>query len=438
MKGKTPERNRWFIIAHCFNADGVAASQTITDRLPYFTNRGLEFVILSAPTGIKDTRLSHYQVISPAPSGLRYEMRFIIKNKVKNKTAQSILKGISTILCLPFYLVEKIFLQFDSQWSWFLSASIKGSRLIKKYRPAMLYSTAGPPTTHLAGYILHKIYGLPWMAELHDPLILDDQHPRWHKYYFNRFVEKIVCSNASVVVYFTNRALKNANRRHPIKNKAIVVRPGANPPDFHSVSYNKTDKIHFGHFGSLDKTRNLEVLIRAFYELIRQKPDLERRIILDVYGCELDAVSRKALNKYPLGEVLVEHGRLEYDPETGKSGRQQIMEAMKSMDVLVVLHGGEGSVCYEYIPSKLYEYLLSGRPVLGLVETGTELEGFLIENNHASVDKNDVSEVKNAIESYVDKWDTEGLDDNQAASPFTVEATVDKLMSAVSEIDAVA
>jgi len=57
-----------------------------------------------------------------------------------------------------------------------------------------------------------------------------------------------------------------------------------------------------------------------------------------------------------------------------------------------------------------------------------------MENKHASVDKNDVSEVKNAIESYVDKWDTEGLDDNQAASPFTVEATVDKLMSAVSEI----
>jgi asparagine synthetase A len=78
-----------------------------------------------------------------------------------------------------------------------------------------------------------------------------------------------------------------------------------------------------------------------------------------------------------------------------------------------------------------------GRPVLGLVETGTELEGFLIENNHMSVDKDDISKVKKAIESYVDKWDTEGLDDNQVASPFTVEATVNKLMSAVSEIDAV-
>ena len=437
MKNPPPERNRWFILAHCFNMDGRAASQTITDRLPYFMNRGVKFVVLSAPTGIKDTRFPHYQIISPAPSGIRFEMRFIIKNKVKNKLAQKILKAISAVLCAPFYFVEKVFLQFDSQWSWFLSASLKGSQLIKRYRPALLYSSAGPPTTHLTAYILHKIYGLPWMAELHDPLILDDQRPRWHKYYFNRFVERVICNNASIVVYFTNRALENANRRHPIKNKAIVVRPGADPPDFHDIHYTKTDKIHFGHFGSLDKTRNLEVFIRALYELIRQRPNLKSRIILDVYGCELDAVSRKALNEYPLGEILVEHGRLEYDPKTGKSGRQQVLEAMKSIDVLVVLHGGEGSVCYEYIPSKLYEYLLTGRPVLGLVETGTELEGFLIENNHTSVDKDDISEVKKAIESYVYRWDTEGLNDNQVASPFTVEATVDKLMSAVSEIDAV-
>ena len=436
MKEKTPEKNRWFIIAHCFNADGVAASQTITDRLPYFTNRGLEFVILSAPTGIKDTRLHHYQIISPAPSGLRYEMRFVIKNKVRNKTAQSILKGISAILCLPFYVVEKVFLHLDSQWSWFLSASIKGSQLIKKYRPSLLYSTAGPPTTHLAAYILHKIYGLPWMAELHDPLILDDQRPKWHKYYFNRFVEKIVCGNASVVVYFTNRALKNANRRHPIKNNAIVIRPGADPPAFHNVNYYKRDKIHFGYFGSLSKTRNLEVFIKALYELIRQNPDLKSRIILDIYGCELDAVSRKALSRYPLGEVLIEHGRLEYDPGTGKSGRQRVMEAMKETDVLVLVHGVEGSVCYEYIPSKLYEYLLTRRPILGMVQSRTELEEFLIENDHTVVDKDDISKVKKAIKSYIDKWSTTGLSDKLIESPFTVEATVDKLISVVSEIDA--
>jgi hypothetical protein len=139
-----------------------------------------------------------------------------------------------------------------------------------------------------------------------------------------------------------------------------------------------------------------------------------------------------------LGEVLIEHGRLEYDPGTGKSGRQRVMEAMKETDVLVLVHGVEGSVCYEYIPSKLYEYLLTRRPILGMVQSRTELEEFLIENDHTVVDKDDISKVKKAIKSYIDKWGTEGLDDKQVASPFTVEATVDKLMSAVSEIDAIA
>lgn len=439
MGGNTREKkafmkNRWFILAHCFNMDGRAASHTITDKIPYFIEKGIDLVVLSAPTGTKDRRFPHYQIISPAPSGIWFEMRHIIKNKFRNQTVQRILKAIFTALCLPFYVAEKVFFQFDSQWSWFLSASMKGSLIIKKHRPNLLYSSAGPPSTHLTAYILNKIYGIPWMAELYDPLIIDDPEQRWHKYYFNRFVERVVCHNASIVVYFTNRALENANKRHPIHNRGIVVRPGANPPNFHDVPYHKTDKIHFGHFGSLDKTRNLAVLIQALYELINQYPELKNRITLDVFGCELDVESRRALREYPLSDALVEHGRLEYDQATGKTGRQRVMEAMKQTDVLVVIHGGEGSVCQEYIPSKLYEYLLTARPILGLVEVGTELEDFLLANGHVSVAKDNVSTVEGAVKTFIDTWNSGGLKDNQTKSPFTVEATANALMEAVSDI----
>jgi hypothetical protein len=108
---------------------------------------------------------------------------------------------------------------------------------------------------------------------------------------------------------------------------------------------------------------------------------------------------------------------------------------MRLTDVLVILHGHEGSMCYEYIPSKLYEYLLTGRPILGLITSGTELEGFLIENGHTSVDKDDVVKVREAIQAYVHKWSTEGLDDTHAECPFTVDATVSKLIAAVADID---
>jgi len=438
MENETLEKTNWFIIAHSFNADGGAASQTITDRVPYFLQRGLQLVVLSSFTGTKDDRFPHYQVMAPSPSGVRYEMRFVIKNNIKNNVMRGIFKAVSTIVCLPFYLLEKIFLQLDSQWSWFISATIKGCFIIRKHRPELIYSTAGPPTTHLAGYILNRIYHIPWMAELHDPLILDDQEQKWHKYYFNKFVEKIVCNHASIVVYFTNRALENANRRHPIKYQSLVVRPGANPPNFQDAEYKKKEKIHFGHFGSLSNTRNLEIVIKAMHELIQKYPDLKNRMTLDVYGCELDAVSRKALRECPLGEVLIEHGRVEYDPKTGKSGRQIVMEAMKITDVLILLHGTEGNTCYEYVPSKLFEYLLTGRPILGLITSETELEEFLIETRHTYVDKIDIAKVRDAIKAYIDQWNTTGLPDRPVESPFTVEATANKLIAAVSQIDAAA
>ena len=160
-------------------------------------------------------------------------------------------------------------------------------------------------------------------------------------------------------------------------------------------------------------------------------------IIFDVYGCDLDAVSRRALREYPLEGVLVEHGRIERDPNTGKSGREIVLAAMRITDVLVILHDGEGSISQEYIPSKLYEYLLTGRPVLGLTTTGTELEEFLIETGHVSVNKDDVSNVGEAIKTFIERWQTSGLDDTKIQSTFTVAATVNKLISAVSNLGAV-
>ena len=39
---------RWLILAHGFNMDGRAASQTITDKVPYLLAAGLDLTVLSA------------------------------------------------------------------------------------------------------------------------------------------------------------------------------------------------------------------------------------------------------------------------------------------------------------------------------------------------------------------------------------------------------
>ncbi len=45
---------RWLLLSHAFNMDGRAASLTITDKIPYFLEAGVQPIVLSAITGLKD------------------------------------------------------------------------------------------------------------------------------------------------------------------------------------------------------------------------------------------------------------------------------------------------------------------------------------------------------------------------------------------------
>ena len=60
---------RWLIISHGFNMDGRAASLTVTDKIPYLQDQGIELVVLSAITGERDTRFRHFQLLPWGPSG---------------------------------------------------------------------------------------------------------------------------------------------------------------------------------------------------------------------------------------------------------------------------------------------------------------------------------------------------------------------------------
>jgi len=431
--GDDKNKKSWLILAHCFNMDGRAASQTITDRLPYFIDAGISFVVLSAPTGKKDNRFPHYQVISAFPSGLLFEGRQIISQKVKSKSVRSLLKALLTLVLFPFYLIEILTIYFDSQWSWSISATLKGIWIIKKHRPSLIYSSAGPASTHVAAFFLKILFGLPWLAEVHDPLIYDKEPRKGRFHYFKKWLEKKIFRHAGAVIYFTHSALAHAQRRNKGIGNGVVLRPGAEPPGFSEIFYAKRDTIHFGHFGSLADNRNLSLLFQAVYELTQVHPGWKEIIRIDVYGADLDSVSRQSLTRFPLGGILSEHGRLEYDPVSGKSGRQRVLKAMGQSDVLILVHG-EGIICQEYIPSKLYEYLLTGRPVLGIAEEDSELSQMLMENNCQYIGLADLESLKGAITDYIGVWQKGGIPSRKGRSPFTVKRAADKIISIAGAI----
>jgi len=424
---KGRQKRKWFILAHCFNMDGRAASQTITDKLPFLMQAGILPVVLSAPTGDLDDRFPHFQIMSPAPSGVLFELRHIIKKRFSNRIVEKSIKALLTLVCLPFLIIEKMFIQLDSQWSWVLSATFKGLRLTHRFDMELIYTTAGPPSTHAAGFFIYKFTGIPWLAEVHDPLIRHGERPRWHNYYFKKWLERRIWNNASAVIYFTEKARRSAAERNPGKGNAYVLRPGAVMPDLSGVQYSVRQHIHFGHFGSLASDRNLGMVIKTMYALIEEHPGWKELLRLDIFGADPDPVTLEFINRYPLQEIVQQHGRLEFDPKSGKSGRQRVLEAMCASDVLLLIHGTAAAVD-EYIPSKLYEYLLVRRPIIGLASVGSELETLLKETGHRVANQSDEIEVKNMIAECVERWLATELESQEKSAAYTVDSTVRRLI----------
>ena len=427
LMAESKNRRKWIIFAHCFNMDGRAASQTITDKIPFLTGYGIEPVIVSAPTGRKDKHYAHHQIFSPAPSGFIFEMRKVVEQKIRSRWGAEVLKGMVTLCCLPFLLIEKLIINLDSHWSWFITAGLKGMDLSRQHRPEILYSTAGPSSTHLAALLVKKSTGLTWIAEIHDPLVPEIRKERYQRHLFHKWLEQKIFEHADAVIYFTEAALENARQRTKISGNACVLRPGATPPEIEGNLYQKRKQIHFGHFGSLAPDRNLYEVIAALSRVLTQNDRLRDRVVLDVYGGPLDQKSREAVAAFGFEDHLVEHGRLEYDPESRKSGRHQIFEEMNRSDVLILLHGNK-RISGEYIPSKMYEYLLTERPVAAMAFPGSELGKMLLNLGYRVVDPDRPEKIEAALLGFILQWEAGQLAPVANHSAFTVKKTVEQLV----------
>lgn len=417
-------KHRWLILSHAFNMDGRAASQTITDKIPHLLRLGVNLVIVSGALGKQDAILEHHQTLSALPVGLRFDLRHYLKNRIANRVLYRAITLLSTLLLLPFYILEKIIIPIETTWSWSISAFIVSGRIIKKQRPTLIYSTGGAYAAHIAGYWLAKWYGIPWIAEIHDPMLFEGQPitPRRRK--FIVWLESKICKHAALVWWFTEEAMERAKIRNPqLGQRGHWVFAGVDGPQFQRIPYEKRESLVIGHFGSLSESRNLQEFLSAMANFLARDPARAQQVRLHIYGGSMDEISANAISRFPHPEVIQNFGRIEADPKSGESGRTQILKRMNSADCLLLLHGTV-PFCEEYIPSKLYEYLWTQRPVLALVHNNPQLTQLLHDMHQWAVDAQNIDEISATLEEIYLTWLRDELADNGVGSPFTTQNAV--------------
>jgi hypothetical protein len=409
-------KDRWLVISYFANIDAMAPSHHIDYRLPFFKQRGIDIHLLTSPCGVRNKDLPHARVPSPAPSGIRYEVRYVLRRRTTKKSWFKFWETIMLLPVYPFYFIEKLLFRLDSTWSWFITASIAATILSIKNRPMIIYSTGGPVSAHIAAKIASFFTNIPHIAEFQDPLVHQYAAPGKFERHFIKNIERSILKTATVSVFLTKQAAVNAFARNPKSNEPTFLYAGADSLQT-APRYTKGKFFNIAHFGSLGGSRNLEYIFRALSTMFSEYPDMPGYFRLNLYGNNTRNVS-KQIKKFPYRETL---------NINGKVTKQEAIGFMYEADVLLLIQNTD-DVSFETIPSKVYEYLNTGRPIFALVYRNSELQAMLEEMSHTVVQADDEDAIKKGLETYIDRWKQNRLQSSASESPYTTRHAVDELI----------
>jgi hypothetical protein len=99
--------------------------------------------------------------------------------------------------------------------SWCLGGVWSGLQLLNDYRPKMIWSTYPIATAHLLGLILHRISGIPWVADFRDSMT-EESYPTnriERKIYLG--IERQTVKHCFKAVFTTPGAISMYAERYP-------------------------------------------------------------------------------------------------------------------------------------------------------------------------------------------------------------------------------
>ena len=177
--------------------------------------------------------------------------------------------------------------------------------------------------------------------------------------------KKVLCSATKITV--TSQSTKIDFEK--ITNRPIAVI--TNGYDVEDVSKTLLDeKFTLAHIGSFLSERNPRILWKALKELVKEEPgfasDFRLKLIGKISQDVLDSIAEFKLSKYVDNLGYVSH-------------QEAIMHQRKSQVLLLIEIDSEETRCI--IPGKLFEYMVSERPIIAIGPKASDFEMILKETN---------------------------------------------------------
>jgi glycosyltransferase involved in cell wall biosynthesis len=260
----------------------------------------------------------------------------------------------------------------DRWISWFFGAIPAGLDMIRRYKPQVLWSTYPIATAHLIGLTLHRLTGIPWMADFRDPMIeincvTQERAPSDPQVWWaRRWIERHTVQHCSRAIFAAPTALRLYAERYP----DVPYRRWAFLPNgYDEECFDRAEivvkqrrisdeRIVLLHSGTLypGHDRDPSAFFAALARLKRLGNILASQLRVVLRATGYDQRYQPLIRQLGIDDIVFLEPSIPY--------HEALAEMLQSSGLLLF----QGVTSNPAIPGKLYEYLRARRPILALVD----------------------------------------------------------------------
>jgi glycosyltransferase involved in cell wall biosynthesis len=259
----------------------------------------------------------------------------------------------------------------DAQMEW-IPYALKPSRgLLRNNGADVIYTTSPPVSSHLLGLALKKLSGRPWVMDLRDPWtfepLSDSLRKAGLRLTFEKKLESLCFRNADTIVINTTETAEHYKSLYPgyaVKMRTIAsgfdqdeIKRAQNQPSPWSP-----DLFVMTHMGNFCRRTDRDMTPDGLLEALKALSDsntISQENFRAVLAGSIQNKTEEIISAYGLDELVELPGLLPYS---------DAMKLLVHSDMLLLYDPEDDG--RTYVRSKLYEYIASGKKILGIVPKG--------------------------------------------------------------------
>lgn len=286
-----------------------------------------------------------------------------------------------------------------------------------------MVSTGPPHSTHLIARGIKKKNNIPWIADFRDPWtnidfykdlkltkLADKKHHR---------LECAVLKEADLTITI-GETMKTEFEALGAK-KVICIPNGFDKEDLSAKSIEKDEKFSIAHIGTLNPSRNPQLLWESLSELVSENQIFASRLSIKLVG-KVDFIVKEAIKKAGLSQYLELIPYLPHD--------EAIDEQQRSHVLLLLVNNTPNAK--GILTGKIFEYMSSRTPIIGIGPVDGDAANILNQTKSGiMVDYEDKEGLKDGLKlMFNNGFSTETADINS----YSRESLTERLVSALGEL----